>query len=340
MTPNVRFTDFIKDITPSPTTNARSASAHNAVRDALTSDDGYKQEVLRTFLGGSYKRMTAIRPVTKGDDTERPDVDIYVVVAGSTWTKTPKELIEDLYGALNRNRRSLGITKISRNRCSISLSTGSADMDVSPILDRDASGYYRIGNRYTDEWYETDPEAHTTWSAEVNADCSGRFNPMVKMVKWTRREYPTKSKHPKSIALEALIAKHMDRYETHYGQLIHDTFNSIVDAYGIDRLLGICPTVDDPAVAGGNLLNGVSGEVFSGFYDKIKSFRDEAAKALATDDQEKATVHWRRIFGPRFPSPKSASHATRSTLKAAIPVSPLVFPDKPSTPPNKPADFA
>ena len=165
--------------------------------DALTYDSYYKHEVIRTFLGGSYKRKTAIRPVTKGGDTERPDVDIYVVVQGSTWTKSPEELIEDLYAALNRNRTSLGITKISRNRCSIAVSSGKADMDVSPLLERNTDGYYRIGNRHTGEWYATEPEVHTTWSASVNTESGGRFNPMVKMVKWTRREFPTKSKHPK-----------------------------------------------------------------------------------------------------------------------------------------------
>ena len=340
MTPNARFTDFIKDITPSPTTNARSASAHNAVRDALTSDPEYKHEVIRTFLGGSYKRKTAIRPVTNGSDTERPDVDIYVVAKGSTWSKSPSDLIEDLYAALNRNRSALGITKISRNRCSISLSTGKADMDVSPILERNTDGYYRIGNRYTDEWYKTEPEAHTTWSAQVNTDASGRFNPTVKLVKWTRREFPTKSKHPKSIALEVLVAKLISRTEPHYGKLVHDTFNSIIYEYAISRLLDTCPTVDDPAIPGANLLNSVSGDVFAAFYDKIKNFRDEAAKALATDDQEKATRHWRRIFGLRFPSPNSISHSASSSLKAAIPMSPLAFPAKPSAPPNKPADFA
>ena len=340
MTPNVRFTDFIKDITPSTTTNTRSATAHHAVREALTSDDEYRDEVLRTFLGGSYKRKTAIRPVTKGSDTERPDVDIYVVVTGSYWTRTPHDLIEGLYAALHRNRTSLGIAKISRNRCSISVSTGKADMDVSPILDRNTNGYYGIGNRHTNEWYETEPETHTTWSAKINVDTSGRFNPMVKMVKWTRREFPTKSKHPKSIALEGLIEKYMSRSETHYGKLVHDTFNRIIDAYAIDRLLGTCPIVDDPAILGGNLLDGVSGDVFSAFYDKTKYFRDEAAKALATDDQEEATVHWRCIFGSRFPPPKLNSPSRPSTLKAAIPMSPLAFPDKPSAPPNKPADFA
>jgi len=342
MTPNARFNEFITDITPSVTTNARSQSAHTSVRDALTTDETYKDKVIRTFLGGSYKRKTAIRPVTKNGDTERPDVDIYVVVEGSTWSKTPGDLIEDLYAALHRNRHALGITKIkrNRNRCSIAISTSKADMDVSPLLERDSNGYYRIGNRNTGEWYLTEPEEHTTWSAGINADAGMRFNSMVKMVKWSRREYPTKSKHPKSIALEALVAKHMSRTETHYGQLLHDTFDDIVDAYAVNRLLGLCPSLDDPAIDGGNLLAGVSGDAWSGFYDKIKYFRDEARKALDTDDQDTATKHWRRILGARFPSPKTAKTSDTAGLKAAAAMSPLSFPAKASTPPNKPADFA
>lgn len=340
MTPNARFNEFITDITPSVTTNTRSASAHSSVRDALTTDDIYKADVLRTFLGGSYKRKTAIRPVTKNGDTERPDVDIYIVVSGSTWTSTPEDLIENLYSALNRSRSALGITSINRNRCSIAISTAKADMDVSPLLERDEHGYYRIGNRNTGEWYQTEPEAHTTWSAGVNSDVGMRFNPMVKMVKWSRREFPTKNKHPKSIALEALVAKHISVYETHYGNLLHDTFNDIVETYSWDRSLGICPTVDDPAIKDGNLLAGVSGDAFSAFYDNVKYFRDEAAKAIATDDQDIATKHWRRILGVRFPSPKTSKASTSSSLKAAAVMSPLAFPAKASTPPNKPADFA
>ena len=340
MTPNARFNEFITDITPSPTTNTRSALAHNAVRDALTSDEIYKDDVVRTFLGGSYKRKTAIRPVTNSGDTERPDVDIYVVVNGMAWSSSPEDLISALYSALNRNRGALGITKIKRNRCSIAISTAKADMDVSPLLERESDGYYRIGNRNTGEWYRTEPEAHTTWSAGVNSDAAMRFNPMVKILKWSRREFPTKNKHPKSIALEALVAKHMSRTETHYGQLLHDTFEGIIDAYSLNSLLGTCPSVDDPAIDDGNLLAGVSGEAFSAFYDKINYFRDEAAKALVADDQDTATKHWRRILGGRFPSPKPSKTLASTSLKAAAVMSPLAFPAKASTPPNKPADFA
>ena len=112
MTPNSRFTEFITDINPSPTTNARSQSAHNSIRDALSADADYKDSLIRDFLGGSYKRQTAIRPATKGGDTDRPDVDIYVVVEGDAWTTTPEELIDDLFNALQRNRKRLNITHL------------------------------------------------------------------------------------------------------------------------------------------------------------------------------------------------------------------------------------
>jgi len=84
MTPNARFTELIADINPSDTTNKRSKSAHTAIRGALWADESYKDSVIRDFLGGSYQRQTAIRPVTKDGDTDRPDVDIYVVVNGET----------------------------------------------------------------------------------------------------------------------------------------------------------------------------------------------------------------------------------------------------------------
>lgn len=340
MTPNARFTELITDITPSTTTNNRSSSAHSNVRNELLADGTYGPEIITTFLGGSYKRKTAIRPVTKNGDTERPDVDIYVVVKGNTFTRTPEDLIEDLFWALDRNRGVLNITRLKRNRCSIAVSTNSADMDVSPFLDRQISGLYRIGNRHTGEWYYTDPVEHTDWSARVNKAVGGRFNPMVKLGKWSRREFPTLYKHPKSIALEALIAKHMNANLTHYGELTYELYRSIVDAYAVHRVIGSCPHLDDPAIDGGNLLSGVSGEAFAAFYDKAKYFRDQALKGLEAEDQDVATKHWRRIFGSRFPGPVTKQANSSIGLRPAAAISPLAFPTTASRPPNRPEDFA
>ena len=338
MTPNARFTEFIADINPSPTTNARSKSAHNSIRDALSADETYKDNLIRDFLGGSYKRQTAIRPVTKDGDTDRPDVDIYVVVEGDAETTTPEEVIDDLFNVLHRNRERLNIAHLKRNRCSIAISTNSADMDISPLLERQSDGYYRIGNRTTGEWYATAPEEHTNWSSTQNATFSGRFKPTVKLLKWARRENPTRDKHPKSFSLEVIVAKHMSTTEDHYGKVVHGMFDSFVNFYAIDRSFGTCPTIKDPAISYGNLLADVSDDTFCAYYDKIESHRDDAAKALTADDQDEATKYWRRIFGARF----SASHsaASGSRVKSAAVISPLVFPSTLAKTSKRPAKFA
>lgn len=336
MTPNARFNEFIKDINPSPTTTANSKAAHKAVRDALRADDEYSESLARTFLGGSYTRQTAIRPRVKNGDLNRPDIDIYAVIDGGTWFNSPTERIEEIFSTLHRARNELGITKLKRNRCSIAISTPQADMDVSPLLDRQSDGYFRIGNKDTGEWYRTDPELHTAWSSDQNDRLNGRYKSAVKLMKWARRENPTKHRHPKSFSLEAIVAAHMPGDSAHYGEIMYAVFAGFVDAHSFSRVIGLCPSIQDPAIPDGDLLAGVSGDAFCAFYDKIKSHRDDADRALSTDDQDKATKAWRKIFGDRFPS----GNTTSSSLRQAAAVSPLAFPDSPAAPARKSAKFA
>ncbi|WP_151194774.1 nucleotidyltransferase [Methylophaga frappieri] len=337
MTPNARFSEFIKDITPSNTTVSNCQSAHKDVRTALLNDDELKNKIKRIILGGSYKRSTAIRPRVKNGSTERPDVDLYVVVDGSPLFSDPSDLMDEIYAALNRARKDLGITSLKRNRCSIALSMNKADLDVSPLLERQHDALYRIGNRITGEWYKTDPEEHTNWSAQQNKRCSGRFNSLTRMVKWARRHNKTVSRHPKSFALEAFIAPNISEIETHYGQLFHDWCQNFLDLYEDDRLFSICPVLEDPAVPGGDILSGVTDEEFCAYYDKVKTHRDNSAKALKEDDEEKACEYWRKIFGERFPKPKQSTNSTKSS---AITMSPLSFTGTEAAPTERPAKFA
>jgi len=338
MTPNARFTELIKDINPSPTTIGNSKAAHEAVRKALRADETYRDILVHDFLGGSYSRDTAIRPRTKNGKVDRPDIDIYAVISGGTWFNSPKNRIDDLYAALDRARRSgdLAITNMTRNRCSISLSLPQADIDVSPLLERQDDGYYRIGNKDTGDWYRTDPERHTEWSTHQNDRFGGRFKSIVKLQKWARRENPTLHRHPKSFSQEAIMAVHAPDHLTHYGEIMHAAFTSFVDHHSFSRVVGICPSIQDPAIPDGNLLAGVSGEAFCAFYDKMKAHRDHADAALSTDDQDKGTSHWRQIFGPRFPTPVSGA----TNVKSAVRMSPLAFPDAAAAPGRKPAKFA
>ena len=337
MTPNARFLEFLADIEPSKTTKENSIRAHSAVRRALMADPILGQSADRIILGGSYKRDTAIRPRQKNGSLDRPDVDLYVVVNAPLLQATPHNQAEALYAALNRARRPLGITKLRRNRVSLSVSMSHADLDVSVLIERQFDGLYRIGNRDTGEWYKTDPEAHTIWSSQQNTRFSLRFKPMTKLLKWGRRESPTAFNHPKSFALEAFLAANLNLAEPHYGRLFYAYCAAFVSSYANHRMAGTCPWIDDPAVAGTNLLQSVGGSEFCAYYDKIQKHCDDAARALAQDDQTIATEYWRRIFGPRFPLTTSAGV---STLKAATTVSPLTFGTSPAAPSNRPAKFA
>ena len=81
----------------------------------------------------------------------------------------------------------------------------------------------------------------------------------------------------------------------------------------------------------------MTGDEFCAYYDKIKKHRDDAAKALEEDDQDKATDYWRRIFGDRFPK---AKHSGQSTKSAAAAMSPLSFTATRAAPTARPAKFA
>ena len=110
--PQARFTEFLSDIEPSPTTKSNASSAHTELRDFLKDDEDFKEYHTNTFLSGSYKRNTAIRPRSKDGETERPDIDI-IVETTHTLDDSPKEVVDLLYKTLKKEysdirRSSLG----------------------------------------------------------------------------------------------------------------------------------------------------------------------------------------------------------------------------------------
>jgi len=123
--PQTRFTDFLSDIEPSATTKSNASSAHTELRDFLKNEEDFKKYHVNTFLSGSYKRNTAIRPRSRNGETERPDVDI-IVETTHTCYDDPKEVVDLLYKTLKkkysdirRQARSDRNLVLFMNNCSI-----------------------------------------------------------------------------------------------------------------------------------------------------------------------------------------------------------------------------
>lgn len=322
-----QFSRFLANIEPSQTTKSDAQTGHINLRKYLKDDANFKKYHEDDFLSGSYKRNTAIRPKRKNGITARPDVDI-VVVTNHTKKNDPQEVIDLLFDTLKPKYAT-----IRKQARSVGIETNKVDMDVVPIIaPQGKNGSLYIPDRRKAEWLETNPPRHTTWTTEVNQDSDGMFKPLVKLMKWWRRENPTVNKKPKGFVIECIVAECMDRNEKNYGELFVGTLESIVDKYAIYIGLSVVPHIEDPAVTVNSVTSGMSFAAFEGFYNKVKSHAETGRKAIDEEDKDESLKLWRKIFGDNFPA------ASNSLVKNALEPS-LSFPDRPIQP-KKPGGFA
>ena len=327
--PQTRFTEFLSDIEPSPTTKSNASSAHTELRDFLKDDEDFKEYHTNTFLSGSYKRNTAIRPRSKDGETERPDVDI-IVETTHTLDDSPKEVVDLLYKTLKKE-----YSDIRRQARSVGIESSKADMDVVPIIPDGTM--YLIPDRRQECWLSTNPPGHTTWTTETNETAGGRFKPLVKLMKWWRRENPTISKKPKGFVIECITAECMNYEETYYGELFVKTLEEIVEKYKTNYLLDTVPNIPDPGVPGNFVTDGITTDAFTGFYNKANSHAELGRKALNETDPEEATKLWKKIFGDRFP--KTEGTNSNSLLAPAV-TTQGTFPNTDASPKKRPKGFA
>lgn len=329
-----QFLKLLQDIEPSETTKSNAIKAHHNLRDFLKTHEDFKPFLIKTFLSGSYKRDTAIRPRTKNGNADRPDIDI-IVLATYTLEDKPADVINFLYKVLKQKYSN--IRKQSR---SVGIETTLADMDVVLIVAPDGEdGTLHIPDRKLDEWIETNPPKHTQWTTDINDESNGTFKPLVKLTKWWRRENRTVSKRPKGFVVECIVAECMDYDEQNYEELFLLTFEEIVKRYADNIDSEELPWIEDPGVPGQSVTAGMSFAAFEGFYNKVKEHAEIGRQAQDEEDPAEELKLWRKIFGERFPA--SSSTTSRSSyLREPIIVNPLSFPDRPVTPGRTPRGFA
>ncbi len=74
------------------------SSAHTKLRATLRGDEIFEPLHRHTFLSGSYKRDTAIRPRIKNGNAQRPDVDI-IVVTNHELYDDPVDVVDAIHAA-------------------------------------------------------------------------------------------------------------------------------------------------------------------------------------------------------------------------------------------------
>ncbi len=340
MTAKARFNEFLQDIEPSTTTTSNAVRAHTNMRDFLEAHDVIGMRHVHTFLSGSYKRDTAIRPRIKNGQVSRPDVDI-IMITDHTLQDAPVDVLDELHEAILD-----GYDDAEKQFRSVGVKIAAAEMDVVPVIQPygEGGGLY-IPDRNLEKWLLTNPPGHTQWTIDRNAAANGRFKPLVKMFKWWRRfnhdEGLITDRRPKGFILECIVADCMDNNEVHYGELFTKMLENTVRTYGPYFDAGMVPHIEDPGVPGNNVMSNVTFSEFSNFFKVARAHATLARTAMTTEDGE----IWRTIFGPRFPvtvekatqdsNVKFASVAGMGAVGSGSPQ----FPNHPVTP-NKTKGFA
>lgn len=287
------FAKFLSDIEPSSSTVSEISSAQKSLRDYLSSHEEYSNRYQSSFLSGSYAKHTAIRPAK--DDGNR-DVDI-VVETDHSLDDDPADVLQELQDTL------VDASKYSTAHMqthSVGILLSKLDIDVVPLAVKDERWY--IGDVGTGDWSQTDPKHHKEWSTEVNRDHDGKYKPVVKILKWWRREHcPEESRWPKGITLEKMIADNFPEETGPYDDLVAGVLRSIHDCYSEDLSSGCVPFIDDPAIPGNNLAASYSIEDFREFDNELTSAIELLDESGSTNDV------WRKILGKRFPVGSSKS---------------------------------
>lgn len=295
------FESFLSDIEPSSSTVQSISSAQNNLRSYLEGHENYADVCEDTFLSGSYAKHTAIRPA-KDDDNR--DVDIVVNTNHDTTSNSADVIIELRDALLDSSKYESALLQSH----SVGISLSKLDIDVVPLA-TDGSCWY-IGDIDNGNWVKTDPKGHLEWSSQVNKEHGGKYKPVVKILKWWRREKcPDEERWPKGITLEKIISDCFPEDVSHYEDIVIGVFQNLIDEYKLDISMGLVPQIEDPSVPGNDLASGYSISDFQGFINEVES----ALKIL--NEEGSTNTSWRKVLGDRFPSGQARSSASLSTIK-------------------------
>ena len=177
------FKDFLTKIRPTKAQRDDYRDGHNRLTDRLNADEVLKPYIVSTFLQGSYRRSTAVRPI--GDS--RPDVDVIAVTKLSSAEWSPQEALdlfipfldEHYEGKWEQQGRSIGI-KLSKVELDLVITSAPEEAEES-LLSSEAITFSRSVEDLS-EWNLGD--AVVAKSARQYDEERARIEAILKRARW------------------------------------------------------------------------------------------------------------------------------------------------------------
>lgn len=344
------FTDFLSKIRLTDNQVNDLKTGHTTLRKRLEEDETLSEIIVSTFLQGSYRRSTAVKP----KNGNKSDVDVIVVTKLDSEEYTPEEALDTFIPFLDKHYkdkyriqgRSIGIslsyvdldivptsapseseTDILRN---IAITSEYAIEDFSQIpynkklFENINNIFFKsnsepqwksepllIPDREAETWVKTHPLEQIRWTVEKNKNCNSYYINVVKSLKWWRKTQYPDVKHPKSYPLEHFI-----------GDCCPDGINSVAEGVvlTLEKIVADYPTkpfLADRGVPEHDVFEKITDAEYSAFYDTVCDAAILSREAFDCADIYDSVCKWRELFGNEFPAPepKKSNYTTGFTTR-------------------------
>lgn len=342
-TVNTYFSDFLKNIRLSGNQIKDLAKGHNTLRSRLLEDEELSKIIETTYLQGSYKRNTAVKP----RNGKRSDVDIIVVTNLNSDEIAPDEALEKFKPFLEKyykdkydfHQRSIGI-ELSYVDLDLVITAKVQDSDtlnfmkneernvtngLQSMIESEAYNFSRLDNlilnfeskeskdptpilipdQVENNWSLTNPLAQINWTIEKNKNCNGNYINVVKTLKWWKKHH-TSPKYPKGYPLEHLIGQVCPNDIKTVAEGLTVSLENIVMEYPTK------PTLFDHGVDSHDVFGRVTEDEYEEFYKLIEDAAKLARKALDETNISSSIEYWRELLGTEFPEPISPKTSNKT----------------------------
>jgi hypothetical protein len=298
----VQLWDLVKKIEPTPTQKLGAKRSHNFLRNILCTGD-MAVKITGHYLSGSYARKTAIYPLD--------DVDIIFTIDPTQWDKPfdpistfffgskkypePSDILDSFAGAIHSRYPN---SSVHHQRRSIRLQLYHLNIDVVPaIQDKYNEKRIRIPDSNSGGWIISSTKLHSENATIVNKQNSGRFKPLVKLLKYWNYNLPSTATF-KSFAIETMavqIFKDNNIPSLQEGLILFFDFISYVSGNQSDyiwknkseiSLNWFSNSIPDAAGTGTNIIEGIDDERRKRFVENAIRSRNKMAESFNTNSIE------------------------------------------------------
>ena len=278
---------------------------------------------IRTWLQGSYKFATQVRPARKEDDFDI-DLGVYFVWEGlaEDGDYDPDELKKMVQESLQSYGPDgvIGVDSPPKPRCSRIRFEGDFHIDV-PAYHLDPDRDARMLATQDNGWEDSDPKAQYLWFVgKFDGEIRAKARRQIRYLKiWSGLKFENGADRPSSTLLTVLAAEAIDELSSNDLASDDDAMAGLLGKI-VERLERDRRVTNPVSNNYEDLAERLGDDAFDTFLEKLRELRETADAASRCADMVSAADKWSEAFEHFFPMPDDKALKEASAGSGLLPV--------------------